>query len=219
MFTDEFMIAQKHKEEGRNGMAFNVLIGALFSAISQAVTETATPSEGVTLLRGLGIETALREFTLMNQSAFSQLNSGVMKFAVCNEPTLICLAWFIGDSDGAKGLLEVTHSEKVLRHFPLTGFWWEFSVGLLCLTDRLHYEFPVLKVKGYEHYLMPYLHLISDMSYGRDKADALSEVERAFKARNQDKRLIDWRSIDGDGKRPVKWDFRRQALLSYDQVA
>jgi hypothetical protein len=66
---------------------------------------------------------------------------------------------------------------------------------------------------------MPYLHLISDMSYGRDKADALSEVERAFKARNQDKRLIDWRSIDGDGKRPVKWDFRRQALLSYDQVA
>jgi len=61
--------------------------------------------------------------------------------------------------------------------------------------------------------LLPYLSLLADLSQQRDTTETLAAVQQAFIDRNRDKRLIDWRGIDGDGKRPAQWDFRREALL------
>ena len=90
------------------------------------------------------------------------------------------------------------------RNFPVTE------------SDR---NAPTLKAKGYERYLMPYLSLIADLSQNRDTKTVLAEVDQAFQARNRDKRLLDWRTIDGDGKKPVQWDFRRETLLRYKGAA
>ncbi len=219
MLAQALSIAQKHQQEGRKAFALATLSGSLLSVISHVVRNSPTADAGLTLLHDLGITKGLQEFTLLNRWALENVNAARIESAVINEPTLLCLAWFCADSDCAAMMIEAVRSPKVQSHFPLTGFWREFAVGVVCLADRQSYEVPAFKPKGYERYLTPYLSLMADLSQGRDTTETLAEVERAFQTRNRDKRLIDWRSIDGDGKQPALWDFRRETLLRYKRAA
>jgi hypothetical protein len=219
MLTQALNIAQKHKHEGRSAFALTTLSGSLLSAISHVVCTTPSADAGLAMFRDIGIIEAFREFTALNRWALAELTTGPVKSAVVNEPTLLCLAWFCGDSESAASLVDAIRSFKVQSHFPLVGFWFEFATGLVRLSERQAYDVPPIKAKGYQRYLMPYLHFIADLSQGRDTRASLEEVDRAFQARNGDRRFIDWRSIDGDGKRPVRWDFRRETLLRYKPAA
>jgi hypothetical protein len=215
MLTDAINISQMHQEKGKKAFALTTLSSSLSRAISHAVCNAPTADSGLTLLHELGITKALHEFTALNRWALGKLDAGPVESAVVNEPTLLCLAWFCADRECAAMMLDVLRSPKVQRHFPLTGFWREFSTGLVCLADRQLYDISPFKPKGYQRYLMPYLSLISDRTYGRDTRATLAEVDLAFQTRNRDKRCTDWHTIDGDGNRPVRWDFRRETLLQY----
>lgn len=216
MLAEAISIAKKHQDEGRKAFALATLSGSLLSAVSHAVCNSPTADSGLAFLQDLGIGKALHEFTELNFWAMRGLEAGRVESAVVNEPTLLCLAWFCADSESSMMMLEVLRSPKVQSHFPLTGFWREFAAGLVCLADRQPYDIPSFKAKGYERYLMPYLSLIADLSNGRDTHAILEKVDLAFQTRNQDGRLTDWRAIDGDGKRPVRWDFRRETLLRHE---
>jgi len=219
MLATTLSIARKHQQEGRKPAALTTFSDFLFGVVSHAVCTTSSADAGIALLHDLGVTSALREFAALNGWALAALQSGPVKSAVINDPTLVCLAWFCGESECAAVMLEAIRSANVRRHFPLTGFWQEFATGLLCLADHEPYNAPTLKAKGYERYLMPYLSLIADLSQNRDTKTVLAEVDQAFQARNRDKRLLDWRTIDGDGKKPVQWDFRRETLLRYKGAA
>jgi hypothetical protein len=219
MLTETLSIARKHQQEGRKGLALATFSDWLLTVISHVVSNSPTADAGLALFREIGITRSLQEFTALNRWALENLEAGRIESAVINEPTLLCLAWFCAEQECAAMMLAAIRSPKVQSHFPVTGFWREFAVGLVCLADRRPYDVPTFTPKGYERYLVSYLSLISDLSHGRDSKASLAEVDSAFQARNRDKRLIDWRTIDGDGKRPVRWDFRCETLLRYRPAA
>jgi hypothetical protein len=68
-------------------------------------------------------------------------------------------------------------------------------------------------LKGYEKCWAPYLDLIAALTSGQDTGPALAACAASFTRRNRDKRLTDWRQHDGDGRLPVRWDFRVPSLL------
>ena len=218
LFAQACETASKHHREGKTGFALGVLSGALYMGLSAAVTTTADASEADRFFLAIRMHEAINEFSKINGSAYDALLSGAAEgAAVTNDPTLLCLAWFCGVSDAARSMLEILRDDRVRRVSPLTRFWAEFARGLIVLHDKGHYEAEELKVRGYEYHWKPYLRLISALSKQSGVAIALSEVEQSFQRRNQDKRLLDWRTIDGDGKRPVRWDFRREALFRCHQ--
>jgi hypothetical protein len=62
---------------------------------------------------------------------------------------------------------------------------------------------------------VPYLKLIADITNKRDAIATRAEVHELFQKRNQDKRLLDWSMLDGDGKMPVRWDFREASIMFF----
>ena len=57
--------------------------------------------------------------------------------------------------------------------------------------------------------------MVADLTTGRPVATGRAEMAESFAKRNRDKRLTDWEMIDGDGKHPVRWDFREASILKF----
>jgi hypothetical protein len=105
--------------------------------------------------------------------------------------------------------------EVVHKFFPLTAFWAEYHRAMDCLAANRPYDPVVPRVRGYEKYWVPYLKLVADITTGQAVATARAEVTESFAQRNRDKRLTDWEMNDGDGKHPVRWDFREASILNF----
>lgn len=126
--------------------------------------------------------------------------------------TLTHAAWLIDEFVLAE--LNSNHcvDPVVIERVPNTKFWNEYCRAIECFIKREPYNPIPLKLKGYEKYWEPYLLLIEAITKELESDDALSAVEASFMKRNSDRRLIDWMFLDGDGERPVKWDFRLASL-------
>ena len=97
-----------------------------------------------------------------------------------------------------------------------TEFWHEYSRGLEALSRGESYSIKDLNlVRSMEKYWFPYLRLISAASRGESLAPALEAINGSFARRNVDKTLTDDTALDGSGHDPVRWDYRRDALLAY----
>lgn len=46
----------------------------------------------------------------------------------------------------------------------------------------------------------------------------VESIRTSFLKWNKDKRAIDWKGLDGDGKDPTQWDFRLSALMRTPKV-
>jgi len=134
---------------------------------------------------------------------------------VDNDVTLVHIAWLVDRCPAANALLNICVDPQVCKFFPHTKFWAEYIRAIGCLRDREQYEPVVPKVRGYEQYWVPYLTLIADLTSSRDSSTSRREIKDTFLKRNGDKRLLDWRMIDGDGNRPVQWDFRECSILRF----
>lgn len=92
-------------------------------------------------------------------------------------------------------------------------FWTAYADGLRALLERRPFQPPAHKLSGLQLSLEPYLRLMAALSSGQDPSDALRSVDAAFKKRQTDRRLTDWTMLSGDGEHPVRWDYRRAAIL------
>ena len=133
---------------------------------------------------------------------------------VDDQITLTHVAVMLGQGDLAYQMLDLANDPSRLAFFPLTKFWKEYARGFLHLCRGEPYSPASLQPKGYEKCWMPYLALMSALSQAQDGGLACLAIDQSFNSRNRDKRLIDWEMIDGDGKHPVQWDFRRYTLLN-----
>jgi hypothetical protein len=96
-----------------------------------------------------------------------------------------------------------------------TKFWLEYARAMTCLHGRQPYT-PSLppRLRREEKYWAVYLDLIADFTQARDPSATLALVSETFEHRNRDKRIQEHgQEIEGSGWGPVRWDFRRAALL------
>jgi hypothetical protein len=132
--------------------------------------------------------------------------------AVLNEPELVHFAAIVRASSATvEELLRAVESAHAARFFPLCGVWQGYAAAVVAYYRGTHAELPVTKAKGYEKFMLPYIrYMCARTDEGR--AAARVEAVQSFSLRNADHRLTDWIGLDGDGKQPVRWDFRLYAI-------
>jgi hypothetical protein len=134
------------------------------------------------------------------------------KVAVLNQPELVHFAAVLGSSDTTlQQLLRAVESPRAANYFPLSGIWRSYAAALVNLHRGASTEVVLPKPKGHEHYYLPYVLLMTAVD-AQGMANARVAVAEGFEARNRDRRFTDWVGLDGDGEKPVRWDFRLFAI-------
>jgi hypothetical protein len=128
--------------------------------------------------------------------------------AIVNHPTLIHYAVLANaDSKITAQLVRAVESEAAGRYFPQARIWRSYASTLVSLVRKQTVVLPSLKPKGYEKVYVPYFEFMAATT-GEQRGIARQQIEASFQLRNKDRRYIDWVGLDGDGEKPVNWDFR-----------
>ena len=126
------------------------------------------------------------------------------------------LAWLLTARGQGESYVNIAIRPDVLE--ISTPFWSEYARGVGSLVHGQEYRMTELQPRGQETYWMAYLRLLQAAVSGSRLDDALAEVHKSFTMRNTDKSIKDDSyEIEGSGRHPVKWDFRRSGLLNYIQ--
>ncbi len=126
------------------------------------------------------------------------------------------LAWCLGMFEFGEDFAKITSRPDIVK--LSTKFWTEYSSARISYISRRPYIAPKMSLRGQEVYWYCYLRLIEASSNGEDLARQLLETEKSFTSRNRDTTIRDDSyQIEGSGKYPVQWDFRRVALTEYSR--
>ena len=213
--------ALEHQHKSNDRAELSCLNSAAVSLLSVSVSRFDRPDIGIDYLRSLDVDAVIRRIANLNRKLYlALLNSdGPPTTAVDNRITPIHIGWLLHEWDASDILLRICTDDRVTRYFPLTKFWAEYHRAIHCYVSRQLYDPAFPKLRGYEKCWVPYLNLISDLTYDRVPSNSLNEIAEMFSKRNRDKRLTDWEMIDGDGNHPVQWDFREASILEYREFA
>jgi hypothetical protein len=148
-----------------------------------------------------------------NDAVLTELEkTGKPKIAVLNRPELVHFAAVLGSSEIAlQQLLRAVASPLAVSYFPLTGIWRSYAAALVNLHRGGNTQVALPKPKGHEKYYLPYVRYMSATD-PQELDAARVAVAESFEARNRDRRFTDWIGLDGNGEKPVRWDFRLYAI-------
>lgn len=217
VFNKSQQSADAWRSKGDAGWERNCLQSALDTLLQIAVIDNESVATGVASLRANGGSATLARVCELNQQFFDELTGAHIEptKAVSNDVTTVHIAWLLNEWEIARQWLAICMDPRVTSQFRLSKFWREYCRAMNCLSRFEPYEPDVPKVKGYERYWVPYLTFVADIVAGRDTTAAREQIAASFAKRNTDRRLIDWKSHDGDGKQPVKWDFREASIIHF----
>lgn len=210
--------ADDWQKKGQPAWVSKCLSSALLGYLKIAVTEHGDPASGVAWLTSQNISGVLQNQFDTLQVLGAEVTAGRLPSSVIagNYHPLVYahLAWCLEKFDLGESFVAFAERKDVGELG--TPFWREYARGMGALVKREPYHPSQLRLKGQEKYWMAYLHLIEAACNGRSVDDVVAELEKQFVARNNDKNIKDDAyQIEGSGNQPVKWDFRRQGLLSY----
>ncbi len=188
--------------------------GAIEALLTIAVMHHDSADAGIAYLRGKHVAELLARYLALNTALLEAFNRGSRDAAVDNTDVFVHIAWLLDDHALGDAILTIVRNAEIARHWPQTRFWAEYDRALASLASRTVYvPKPPPKLKGYEKCWAPYLDLVAALTAGQDSAPALAACAASFARRNRDKRLTDWKQHDGDGRLPVRWDFRVPSIL------
>ena len=162
-----------------------------------------------------------QRFLELNAQAAEAFLNGSSRAAVINDPSLVHMFWLLNvDAAAVRLYVDLLLQSSITRSFPHTKFWAAYSQAIAVFSGVKITVDAKPKLVGYEKFWEPYLDF---MAGAISNEDFVAHAANSFTARNQQSRSIDWRSLDGDGKNPVRWDFRyasirRKTELSIGQI-
>jgi hypothetical protein len=210
--TNALRAAEEWRSKGDPRWEVTCLSQALTSFLSAAVGQEQDGLTGRGALAKWGAGEIVVRLAALNEELLARIDSG--SGAVDRAVAVpVHVAWLTGEWSAATILLGVASAPKAAERFPLSPFWSEYQRGLQALASGAAYLERLIPTKGYEKYWRPYLLFASALSTGADVSVASRAIADSFAKRNRDARLIDWLMIDGDGKHPVRWDFREFSML------
>ena len=183
-----------------------------------AVTENGSPADGTSWLKGQDVARVLQQqLDTLNVLSMDVATGRLPSSAIAGNyhPLVFAhMAWCLDMFSVGESFVAFAEGKDVGELG--TPFWREYARGMGALVKRDPYCPSQLRLKGQEKYWMSYLHLIEAVCKSQGIGDSVTEVERQFVARNNDKSVRDDAyQIEGSHSHPVKWDFRRQGLLCY----
>lgn len=181
--------------------------------LGDTLRECGSGDEASDRLRSLGASGMLDELAAENDAVLSDLErTRKPKVAVLNRPELVHFATVLGSSNIAlQQLLRAVESPLAVSYFPLTGIWRAYTAALVSLHRGGSNHVALPKLRGHEKYYLPYVRYMAAQD-AQELDAARVAVTESFGARNRDRRFTDWIGLDGDGQKPVRWDFRLFAI-------
>lgn len=205
--------ADEWKAKGDVGWEMNCVRSALDDLLAIAVEYRDSAESGIAYMRDRQTEDLLARYEELNAKLLSSFREGTRVGAVDNDVTVTHMWWLLGQHARGDAQLAIASDAEIAKFWPHTRFWTEYNRALSGLVSRQAYIPQALKLKGYEKCWAPYLDLVAALTAGRDPAPELAACTASFARRNLDKRLVDWKRHDGDGRVPVRWDFRAPSIL------
>jgi hypothetical protein len=185
--------------------------------LSKAVSSCDTAGDGIQILATLGTRECLRDVHRSFQELRGEVAAGKVPWAVIggNYHLIVFshIAALLEEGVAADALLAIANEQEVVRLG--TRFWGAYAQGLKCLREKRDFEIPQLKLRsGLEQHWIQYLHLMNHAVRKESCDDCLKRIEHEFAARNRDAKIKDDHyRIEGSVLHPVRWDFRRDAIL------
>ena len=177
---------------------------AIKTLLAAAVQTCSVEAKAVEYLRSNDVPEMLRTAAAITSRTLEKLKTtGELETAVENNITFVHVAWLLDDWETGDSILQVCVDRTARDHFPLTPFWREYYRGMEHLATLARYTYRFDNPKAYEKYWVPYLKLIECLTQEQNPQKVISEIRSMFLRRNSDKRLVDWKGIDGDGRRPA----------------
>lgn len=126
---------------------------------------------------------------------------------------IVHLAWLLEERAAAARMIEIALDPVVVARLPKAKFWSAYFVALRGVARGSPFEPPQIKVRGLEKYWFCCMELAAALATQADAAPLVTAANAEFERLNRDQRITDWLSIDGDGRKPVKWSLRVASLL------
>jgi hypothetical protein len=195
------------------GPRAHILESQLRALFCDSLREFESGNEAVDWLISLGATRLIEELATENDKALKELEKDSKpKVAILNRPELVHFAAILGASQASmQQLLRAVDSQLVVKFFPLSGIWKSYATALVNLHRGSRAEVAMPKAKGYEKFFLPYIRYMGATN-PQEVEDAKIAIAESFETRNRDRRLRDWIGLDGDGEKPVHWDFRFYAI-------
>ena len=215
LVASKLTTAADWKAKGEVRWELTCVGGAIESLLTIAVMHHDDAEAGVGYLRGKHVPELLARYCALNTALLEAFKLGSRGAAVDNSEVFTHIAWLLDEHALGDAILAIVRDADIGELWPRTKFWAEYDRALSSLAARTPYvPTPPPKLKGYEKCWAPYLELVAALTDGQDPAPALAACAASFTRRNRDKRLTDWKQHDGDGRLPVRWDFRVPSLLA-----
>jgi hypothetical protein len=210
--------AENWKRKGQSLWVGRCLSSALLNYLSVAVGDYSDADLAIKWLLQERIPTLLDNRLDETARLVAEVDAGKLPSSTISgnyeELVFAHLAWLFEAWD-----LGERHVQIAVRHDVRelsTPFWSEYSIAAESLVVRREYRVGELELRGQQKYWMPYLYLIEVACKGAPLDDALAGIDRSFAIRNTDNDFKDDHyEIEGSGRHPVKWDFRRWSLVNY----
>jgi hypothetical protein len=210
--------ADEWERKGRACESSQCLEDALIYSLSLSVTECARLAEGVAWLESQGIRGHLERYRRALGTLAAEVDSGKQPpHALSGQYHYLAfshLGWLIRDFEAGEWLAGIAGRPDTSR--LSSPFWREYQEAIAKLIRGEPYEpKPLRKLRGLERHWATYLGLIQAATHGAPLEPTLAAIDESFAARNADHRLRDSYDVEGTGRQPAKWDFRKESLLMY----
>lgn len=210
--------ADQWERKGEPGWVDKCLSAALMNYLSIAVEQHSDLKNARAWLVQQEVVALLQRHRTNVEILASEVDAGRLPSSVIAGTfhllTLGHLAWSLEALTLGEWFIALSQRRDVLE--LSTKFWREYARGIGCLVRREAYKAADLKLRGQEKYWMAYLRLVETATQRSTLSNALADIDKAFAARNGDKRIKDDNyETEGSGLHPIRWDYRRDSLMEY----
>jgi hypothetical protein len=209
-------IASDWRAKGEARWELSCVGNVIEGLLTIAVTHHDSFEAGIAYLHDKHAEQLLARYHELNASllnAFLADPKGA-RASVDHQVAFVHLGWSLGQYALGDAILEVVCDTASAKAWPVTKFWTEYHRAMACLVSREPYvPRPPTRLRGYEKHWETYLRVVEALTSGADVAPALGACADSFTRRNRDKRLNSF-PFDGDGRDPVRWEFRLPSILA-----
>ena len=184
----------------------------LVDIFQKSLQEYGSPEECLDWWTRSGAIFKARRFIELNAEAAALCRNGRVVTATINDPSFVHIFWLLKlDADTVRSYVELLLDSAITRYFPHTKFWEEYSRAVAVFSGLAVTTGTKPKLVGYEKFWEPYLDFMAGTISTQEFA---IRARTSFATRNGQSKSIDWMSLDGDAKKPVKWDFRYASIQS-----
>ena len=198
----------------------HILKSEIRSQFCESLQACAYGEEAIEWLLARNVRDQLIELAAENAMIMAELESSSKPtVAVLNDPELVHFAVCLRvPQTTMDALLRAVESVQVAKYFPHSGIWRDYVAALSRYHRGAKRVLPLPKTKGFEKFMLPYIRY---MCAGTEEERRIAEsaAVKCFAERNADRRYTDWLGLDGDGKKPVRWDFRLYAIKRAEPIS